>query len=328
MSINVMENTYSVTAVLQDGSTLKLDPAITQLSWQDPADEVAQRALLVLAQVKTDKGWLNSLMPICTAIMITANGAEVFNGIVWEWEYESNNKRVITLTCYDRFIYAQNSKTFAYFPEGKSTKDIVSKVCSDSGISCNYQWQSATHDKITFRGTYVADQIMDTLEDARKRLGQRYVATYAGDTLTIQAEAYNSTVYVFEATKSAMSTSERMTMDGLVTQVAIYGAETKDDRRQLEAIVPGKTEYGTLQDVVLMTSSSKISEAKKDAQGILQEHGEPTRTITAEVPDVPEVRKGWKIKMNAGSLLGYYIVKGVTHNATDRSMTLELRNAS
>ena len=328
MSVNVMENTYSVTAVLQDGGTLNLDPAIEQVSWQDPADEVAQRAILVLAQVKTDKGWLNQLLPICTAIVITANDAEVFNGIVWEWEYESNSKRTIQLTCYDRFIYAQNSKTFAYFPEGKSTKDIVSKVCSDNGIGIDYRWESATHDKITFRGTYIADQIMDTLEDARKRLGQRYVATYAGDTLTIQGEAYNSTVYVFEATKSAMSTSERMTMDGLVTQVAIYGAETKDDRRQLEAIVPGKTEYGTLQDVVLMTSSSKISEAKKDAQGILQEHGEPTRTITAEVPDVPEVRKGWKIKMNAGSLLGYYIVKGVTHNATDRSMTLELRNAS
>lgn len=325
--MNVLENEYTVRAVLQDGSTLDLTPAVTRLSWQDPTGEVAQRATLMLAQVKTDKGWLNSLLPLCTIIQIMANGAEAFSGIVWEWEYASSNSRTITLTCYDHFIYAQNSKTFAYFPDGKSTKDIVTKICSDNGISCNYQWQSATHDKKVFRGTYIADQIMNTLEDARKRLVRRYVATFASGTLTIQGEAYNSDIYVFKATESAMSTSERMTMDGLVTQVAIYGAETKDDRRQLEAIVPGKTEYGTLQDVVLMTASSKLADAKKDAQGILQEDGNPKRTITAEVPDVPPIRKGWKVKMEAGSLLGYYIVMGITHNATDRTMTMELRLA-
>ena len=328
MSINVRENTYSVRAILQDGRTLVLDPALTRLSWQDPAEEVAQRATLVLAQVKVNGEWLHTLLPICTAIQITANGAEVFRGIVWEWEYSSDSSRDITLTCYDQFIYAENSKTFAYFPAGKSTQDIVSKICSDAGIPCSYQWKSATHDKMPFRGgTAIADQILDTLNDAKKRLGERYVATYAAGTLTIQGEAYNSTVYVFNASKSAMGTSERISMDGLVTQVAIYGAETEDDRRQLEAIVPGKTEYGTLQDVVLMNASTTLSQAKDDAQGILTESGEPRHTISANVPDVPEIRKGWKVRMEAGSLLGYYIVKGVTHDATDRTMTMELRPA-
>ena len=324
--MNVLENEYSVTAILQDGSSLNLDPAVTRLSWQDPAEEVAQRATLCLAQTKVNGKWLNQLLPLCTIIQITANGSQVFNGIVWEWEYESGSNREITLTCYDHFIYAQNSKTFAYFPAGKSTKDIISAICSENGISCSYKWQSATHDKITYRGTYIADQIMDTLDDAKKRLGSRPVATFAGGTLTIQGEAYNGPVYVFKATESAMSTSERLTMDGLVTQVAIYGAETEDDRRQLETIVPGKTEYGTLQDVVFMTCST-IAQAKEDAAGVLLENGLPSGTITAEVPDVPEVRKGWKVRMEAGSLLGYYIVKGVTHNATDRTMSMELRAA-
>lgn len=327
MSINVMENEYRVRAFLKDGSILDLTKAVTRLSWQEQAEEVAQRATLVLAQVKMDQGWLNGLLPICTAIQITANGAEAFSGIVWEWEYESSSERTITLTCYDRFIYAQNSKTFAYFPAGKTTQDIVTKICSDNGISCSYQWQSATHDKLLFRGNYIADQILDTLSDAQTRLGRRCVATFAAGTLTIQGEAYNQSIYIFHAAKSALGTAERITMDGLVTQVAIYGAESEDDRRQLEAIVPGKTEYGTLQDVVLMTSSSTLSQAKQDAQGILRENGTPKHTITLEAPDVPEVRKGWKICVEAGSLLGYYIVKGVTHNATDRRMTMELRVA-
>lgn len=325
--MNVLDNKYSVSALLKDGTTMNLTPAVTRMSWQDPAEEVAQRAILLLAQTKTARGWLNSLLPLCTIIKITANGEEVFSGIVWEWEYSSGTSREITLTCYDHFIYAQNSKTFAYFPEGKSTKDVVSSICSENGIPLNYKWKSITHDKITFRGSNISDQIMDTLDDARKRLGERPVATYANGTLTIQGEAYNSKIYKFLAGQSAMNTTERMTMDGLVTQVAIYGAETEDDRRQLETIVPGKTEYGTLQDVVFLSSSTTMSQAKDEAAGILKENGLPTKTITVDVPDVPEIRKGWKIYMAAGSLLGYYIVKGVTHDAADRSMTIELRNA-
>ena len=328
MSLNVQENTYEVRAILQDGAVLDLSPALTQLSWQDMADEVAQRATVKLAQVKMAQGWLNGLLPLCTAIQIIANGAEVFRGSVWEWEYASNSSRDITLTCYDRFIYAQNSKDFDYFPAGKTTKDILSQICSKHGITLNYRWKSATHNKITFRGKdSVADQILNTLSDAQTRLGSRCVATYEGDTLTVQGESYNSTIYIFHASKSAIGTSERMTMDGLVTQVAIYGAESEDDRRRLEAVVPGNTEYGTLQDVVLMTSSSTLAQAKEDAKGILRENGQPKRTITVDAPDVPEIRKGWRVRMEAGSLLGYYIVKGVTHNATDRTMSMELRAA-
>lgn len=325
--MNVLENSYAVKAFLKDGTVLDLNPAVTRLSWQDPPEEVAQRATIQLAQVKTDRGFLNQLLPLCTVIQIVANGAEVFRGIVWEWEYESSSNREITLTCYDYFIYAQNSKTFAYFPEGKSTQDIIGTICSDAGISLSYKWDSATHDKTVFRGNYIADQILETLDKAKKRIGGAPVATFAGGTLTIQKAAYNKTIYHFKATESAMMTSERMTMDGLVTKVAIYGAESEDDRRQVEAVVNGKTEYGTLQDVVLRTSTSSLSDAKKEAQTILQEDGSPKRTINAEVPDVPEIRKGWKIRVDAGSLIGYFIVKGVTHDATARSMSLELKRA-
>lgn len=325
--MNVLENSYSVKAFLKDGTVLDLNPAVTRLSWQDPAEEIAQRAIVKLAQVKTDRGFLNQLLPLCTMIQIVANGAEVFRGIVWEWEYESSNSREISLTCYDHFIYAQNSKTFAYFPEGKSTKDIIGAICADAGIGLSYKWDTATHDKTVFRGNYIADQIMDTLDKAKKRVGGNPVATFKGGTLTIQKEAYNSAIYHFKATESAMMTNERMTMDGLVTKVAIYGAESEDDRRQVEAVINGKTEYGTLQDIVLRTSSSSLSDAKKEAQTILQEDGSPKRTISAEVPDVPEIRKGWKVRIDAGSLLGYFIVKGVTHDATARSMHLELKRA-
>lgn len=322
--MNVRENTYKAIALLQDGSTIVLNPAIQQMGWQDPTDEVAQRATISLAQTKTPKGWLNSLLPLCTYIQIEGNEKVVFEGIAWDWEHESSDSREISLVCYDRFIYAQNSKTFAYFAAGKTTKDIITQICTDNGIECDYQWDSATHDRIVFRGTYISDQILEVLQSAQKLLGKRPVATFEGNRLVVRGEGYNDKIYFFEAAESVLGTSERMTMDGLVTQVAIYGAEDKEDRRKLEAVVPGKTEYGVLQDVVLMTSSTTMDQANAEAEGILKDKGKPQFSGTIETPDVPEIRKGWKIRVEADGYSGYYIVRGVTHNAESRTMVMDL----
>lgn len=323
--MNIRDNKYEVTAILKDGSTLTLDGAVQKLSWQEQGEEIAQRASLVLAQVKTDKGYLNALLPLCTMVVIKANGKEVFRGVVWEWEYESGKSRDITLTLYDHFIYPQNSRTFALFPAGKSTKDVVGKICADAGIQLNYAYGNATHDKTVFRRNTIADQILNTLDDAKLKLGRPAVATFEAGTLMVREEGYNATVYVFQATESAMSTSERQTMNKLVTKVAIYGNEDKQDRRKLEVVVDGKVEFGELQDVVLRSKNTTTAAAKTEAENILKENGSPKATITANVPDVPEVRKGWKVKMDAGSLLGYFIVKGVTHDASERRMKLELK---
>lgn len=329
MAVNVRENTYAAKAILKDGSTIDLTPALVQLSWQDPTEEVAQRAVLRLAQVKTAKGYLHTMMALCTLVIITANGAERFRGPVWEWEYESSNKdRLITITCYDQFIYAQNSKTFAYFPSGKSTKDIVSTICGGAGIPLSYEWESTTHAKASFRSNSIADQILSTLEDAKRKLSSEPAVFFDRGTLYVKKEAYNSEVFVFDAAASAVSTSERLTLDRLVTKVAIYGAEDKEGRRKIETTVNGATQYGQLQDVVLRTSSMNLAQAKEEAAKILKENGKPQHTVTVEAPDVPQLRKGWKVRMNAGSLLGYFIVLGVTHNGSERSMTMELKRAA
>lgn len=42
-------------------------------------------------------------------------------------------------------------------------------------------------------------------------------------------------------------------------------------------------------------------------------------------PDVPQIRKGDKIKVAAGNLSGFFYVKGVSHSATERTMEMELK---
>ena len=43
-------------------------------------------------------------------------------------------------------------------------------------------------------------------------------------------------------------------------------------------------------------------------------------------PDLPFLRKGDKVKVEAGTLIGYYIVSSVTHNATNRIMVMEVED--
>ncbi|MBR1566743.1 MAG: hypothetical protein IJ649_08265, partial [Oscillospiraceae bacterium] len=68
-------------------------------------------------------------------------------------------------------------------------------------------------------------------------------------------------------------------------------------------------------------------EAKKAANKTLKDKGKPTRTIILQAPDFPPIRKGDKIYVKSGALKGYFIVKGISHNATAMTMQMEVKPA-
>ena len=43
-------------------------------------------------------------------------------------------------------------------------------------------------------------------------------------------------------------------------------------------------------------------------------------------PDLPFLRKGDKVIVEAGTLIGYYIVSSVMHDATNRIMVMEVED--
>lgn len=205
-------------------------------------------------------------------------------------------------------------------PGGMTLKDTTTDVPADA-VRLTARCPGSRSFKITIReklGEDTAREFLVTEGDiVRETL--TFAASADGEVDGLLA-AVNSRSSYFTAEKA-----EDYAGTGKLALVAVYGAEDQEDRRQLEAVVPGRTEYGILQEVVLLQASSRLSDAKKDAQGILAENGAPRHTITAKTPDVPCIRKGWRVRVEAGSLLGYYIVKGVTHNATDRTMVMELQ---
>lgn len=123
-----------------------------------------------------------------------------------------------------------------------------------------------------------------------------------------------------------IQTSDKFSMVNLVTRVVIMGKEDDEGRPSVETSISGRTEYGILQDIQTMGSLT-LEEAKAKAQDVLDEKGDPKRTIKLTSPDFPAVRKGDLIYVTTDRLLGFFHVKGISHNATTMTMQMEVEPA-
>ena len=320
-------NSYKVIALLKDGSEMDLSNALESLKWEENDGELAQRATISLAQVNTEKGWLSSVMELCTTVYIFANGEECMRGIIWGWEYTSSSKRSFQITVYDKMIYLQKSKDNYYFEDGTTTKTVISQICSDWGIPLEYKWGNFKHGKLAIKSKTLAKMIMDTLDEVKRKMGYRYVAKYVKDTLVIDFPGTNEKVYIISSSNgTAIATQHRVSMDKLVTQVVVTGKDSSKGKIPVEGVVNGKKEYGVLRDIV-SSSSTSVSEATDEANVMIKEKGQPENTIRVDAVDIPQIRKGDVVEVVAGSLNGDYFVLSVSHDATTQTMNLTLEQA-
>lgn len=326
MLINIKDNGYKLKATLSDGRTIDLTNAVQSLEWSDNEGELAQCARIKLSQAHTNEGYLSELLVLCTRLKIIANNKEVFDGLIWEWDYTSSNSQAFDIMAYDNMIYMQKSKDNNYFAKNKTTKTIVSSICEKWGIPLTYKWGYTKHKKIVYRAQTIANQIISTLEEARYKVGKKYVIKFQDGALIVDYYGTNKDVYVFTG-EVVIATQHGLSLDSLVTKVKITGKEATSGKIPIKATVNGNTKYGTLQEFVSSTSTS-VKEATEEAKKIIEDKGKPKETIRMDAPDVPELRKGDKIKVVAGSLNGYYYVLGITHTANDRTMNLSLEVAS
>ena len=329
--INIKDLKYKVVAYLSNGSELDLTDLLSDLSIEDNEGELAQRVTMSMANTVVNGSYLNSLMSLCTVIFVYCNDIELFRGSIWDVDYESSMSRTIDLICYDKLIYSKNSKDNLFFTKGKTTESVVSSICRKWGINLSYAWGSHSHEKLVYRNQYVADSIIDTLKEAAKKIGKTWCASMEQDVLHIRYKGYNKDVYVFSAEENTVvGTRSRQTLDNLVTKVIIVGKEPKTDEGEVIGSPPitetllGKTEYGDLQEIVSYTESEDLADAKKEAREILDERGKPEESLSIEGASVPFIKKGHKIYVAAGNLVGYFYIKSISHNMKSRIMKAEL----
>lgn len=321
--VDITKLKYSVKVFFSSGEGMDLTGLCTSLTWGEEKDSIAQKAEIKLANIKIDKGYISDLIELCTQIVIFVNEEEYFRGIVWDWNYTSALEKELSFTAYDKMIYLTQSKGNTYYSSGKSTQFLVEDICSQWGINVQYEWESWTHGKTPLKDMEISRQLTTVLDEAQTKLDSKYVMLFEKDTLIIRKKGSNEDIYYFHG-KNVESTTDRLTLQGLVTKVLVYGKSEEDKRPPLLKTVDGDLEYGVLQEIVTKDSNKTLDDAEKEAQNILKEKGKPEENITVSTIDVPMMRKGDKIKLVAGNLSGYFIVEGVSHDGFSKTMELEL----
>lgn len=326
--------TYHMNLYTADGTKYRFSNITTDLVVSHEENDIAEKVTITVANVMVGKKRLSSLIKLRQKVYVYANtgsgSKEVFRGFVWERKFVSNNNtQEISLVCYDKLIYTQNSKDTFYKKKGATTKNVITELAKKWGIKIKYNYKSITHGNLVYRSDNVSDIFISILNKAKKKTGVGYVIRYEKDVMVIESQGSNKTIYKIEKGDNALSESYTETMEGMITKVKIVKAGKKGDSYSTVANVTGDTKkYGTLQDILEKGSDEKLSEVKKEAKNIIKKDGSPKRDITVVAVDNPWIKKGHKVYINTGVLKGYYIVKGIEHDASNHTMTMEVKRAS
>lgn len=322
---------YRVIAILSDGQQLGLDEIAENIAWEENENELAVRLNLTIRDMDLGGKRIADVLALCTAVYLYADWGEgqteVFRGTIWEWQHSQVHNDEIVITCYDMLFYLQKSKDFMYFTKGTSTKSIISKILSMWNVSIGgYDGPNVTHEKTVYKSKTIASMLIETLDDAKKLGGGKSFIRASGGLVYVIGYGSNDTIYSFTTDANLIQISDTYSMTSLVTNVLVLGKEDKEGRPPVKASIAGQTEYGVLQDIVTIGSLT-LKEAKTKAQDILDEKGEPKRTIKITSVDFPAVRKGEMIHIATDRLQGYFCIKGVSHNATSMTMQMEVEPA-
>ena len=326
--VDLTKISYSVIAVLSTGAQVNLEGVAENIAWEENEKELSVRANLTLRDVPYDGGRLSAVLSLCTVMYIYYDAGdgrkEAFRGTVWEWEHSQIHDDEIVLTCYDMLYYLQKSTDSKYYEKGKSTSAICSDILSSWGVTMGtFSGPSITHEKTLYKNKTISTMLSETIDTARKQSSTKGVIRAREGKCEIVKQGANEDIWAFSADTNLVAAKDRYSMTGLVTRVVVVGKDDKQGRPKVEATLNGKTEYGILQQVK-SRGSTKLADAKKEAQELLDEKGTPERTITLQSPDAPWIRKGDRIHVTTDNVNGYFYVKSISHNATAMMMQMEV----
>lgn len=329
--IDVSKITYSLVFLSPSGGRVDLSPFLRSLGWEENDGELAVRLEAEIQNAQAGGKWLHQLVPLGGQVLLYADWGgglqEIFRGTVFSWDYRTDPLGHFTITAYDQLIYLTKSKDDRYYKAGTTAKAIIQDIAKAWGIPLGtVQGPDTALAKQVFRGDTLADMITSVLAQAKKRGAGKWIVRSKQGKIDVIRPGQNNPVYSFAADTNVNSVEDHQDIEELVTRVKIVGAEDKEGKAPVVAKLDGKTEFGVLQEVVYQRQYDNLAAAKSAAQDILKERGQPRKRRRVQAPDLPFLRKGDKVKVVAGTLNGYYIVSSVTHDATNRVMTLEVED--
>lgn len=330
--IDVSRIRYDLVAITPQGERLHMQEVVRELTWEEQKEELAVRLRAELQNQRVGGRWLHQLLPLGGRVVLYADwGAgwrELFRGMIFATDYRTDPLGHFAITAYDMLYQLQRSKDDRYYKSGTTAAAIIKDIAQAWQIPIGtVEGPNVALGKQVLRSMSVAEMIRETLEQARKRGGGRYIVRAREGRMDVIRPGQNAPVYRFGA-DVITSVENSQNIENLVTRVKIVGSEDKEDRRPVIATLDGRTEFGVLQELVYKSKSEKGNEAMEEARQILEERGKPERVRRVEAPDLPFLRRGDKVYISAGTLNGYYLIASITHNATNRTMTMEVEDVA
>ena len=321
----------AVITMASTGEQFDLSPVLVSLELTHQKEQMAQCATLTLININYEGRWTNTMFRARDRVVIYANDGErheeVFRGFVWTNTYTSTlEQREIVLRCYDNLIFWQESEESEFFPKGRTTKDVVQTLFGKWGVPLEYRYESITHDKLPLRGTLADLVTSDILDKVKKETGKKYAVYMEGDKAIIRTLGDNETYYRVDTASRAVSTRSEQTMDGMTTKVVILGKSDDNKKTPVEAEVTGDTEkYGTIQKLQDRDEKATLADAKKEAQNVIDEKGQPFDEYELKCGDIPWVKKGDRINVSVGMIYeSMMLVLGIDRMISDKEKTMTL----
>lgn len=326
---------YSVVIIQEGGDKYEVTPVVTAISLSHQKEQLAAQANLTLVNIPYGETYLNAMLAVRQRVFIYANDGErseeVFRGFIWRIAYRSSvDTREFEVQCYDGLIYLQESEESAFFPSGWSTESILNSLLSDWGVSLSYKYQSITHGKLALRGALSDIIVSDVLDEAQKQTGKKYILSMEENSLVVRTAGDNASYYKIAQAGNAISTYEKTSMEGMKTKVVILGEGSDDAKTPILATVTGDVDkYGTLQALVDKDEEKTLSDMQAEAQSTLDEKGHPSKEYEVKCSDIPWVKKGDQVYIEAGSIDGktliVWSIERIISN-TEKTMTLILED--
>jgi len=308
--IDISKLRYYLYLVTGSGKTYKITELQQGISWEENQGELAVRLQIILKNQIYEGKKISTMAALGAKLAVFSDWGsgeqEVFRGDIWNWNDRNSLKKELNLTAYDNLIRIQKSKDYRYYSAGTSSKTIILDIFHDWGIPVGiYNGPNVPMGKKIFKGDTLGDMVTEVLDDAKKKGAGKFVVRGNKGKVDILPRGSNSLIYYFGKNNTIM-TDDKMDIENLVTRVKIIGAENKDGKSPVAAIVDGKTEFGIIQDIVSRSQDDNLDVAKSSAKDILNDKGKPKRVTKLEAPDIPFLRAGDKIHTNVDNLNGYY----------------------
>ena len=331
--IDLSKIRYRVVVLDESGNQYDIKDYIQNLGWEENENEISVRLSFTARNDRTSKGHLSDIIkPGCLVGIFSSDGSspdeEVARGYVEKWNpVEKNSGSSLKCTCYDELYKLQKSQDNRYYPSGTGTKSAVQGIFDDWEITQGeYEGPNVSHGKMVYNNKYLSDMILDLLDDAAKKGGEKCMIRAVKGYTSVIPLGSNKTVYVFRE-DNTQSFSQILSTVSLITRVKVIGQADDAGRRSVDATLNGQTQYGIRQRIYIRGSDETLSDAKSAAQEILEGEGKIEREMLVQSPDVPFVRKGDLVYIMTGAVSDYYYIKSIQHNADVYSMTMELEYA-